>query len=84
MIDPRRMVKIIATGMPGVSVFHLCNRETFLFDPDHQRYEAHLSEGLQVQQTISGFNTWASNVGVDAHNKHRQRSHAIHSSYYIY
>ena len=59
---------------------HLCNREIFLFDLDHERYEAHLWENFQVQETISGFKTWAwaSNFDIDTHNKHHW-FHAIHS-----
>ena len=41
------------------SQLHLCNRETFLVHFDHQRYEARFKETFQVQETISGFHTWA-------------------------
>ena len=46
---------------------------TFLFDLDHQRYEALFQEILQVQETIPGwFNTcsWASNFDIDTFNEH--------------
>jgi hypothetical protein len=46
----------------------------FIFDLDfdHQRDEALLQESFQVQETISGINTWAwaCNFDIDAHNKH--------------
>ena len=54
---------------------HLRNRDIFLFHFDHTRYEALLQESFQVQETVSGFITWAwvSNFDIDrfdTHNKH--------------
>ena len=54
------------------SQLHLCNRETFLFHFDHQRYEALSKETFKVQETISGYYTWAwaSNFNIDKHWPH--------------
>ena len=66
-------------GHITLSQLHLCNRETFLFHFDHQRYE----ERFQVQETISGYHTWAwaSNFDIDNHWPHW--SHAIHSCLWL-
>ena len=56
---------------------HLCNQETFLFHFDHQRYEECFQGSFQVQETISGYHTWAwaSNFDIE--------SHAIHSCLWL-
>ena len=52
-----------STYVIGIFLFSTLTRTLFF---DHQRYEAHLYDGFQVQETISGFNTcaWASNFDI--------------------
>ena len=65
------------------SQLHLCNRETFLFHFDHQRYEAHFKESFQVQETISAYHTWAWASNFDIYDHWPHWSHAIHSCLWL-
>ena len=66
------------------SQLHLCNRETFLFHFDHQRYyEALFKESSQVQETISAYHTWAWASNFDIYDHWPHWSHAIHSCLWL-